>query len=583
MNMNVRRDLLSDMHTRTTFRYLFERQDYDYRRGSGSGLSVIGVPQLGNASNSQSVTSEYTSTRSIGFFTAENIDWKDRYVVDALVRRDGSSLFGRANRWKTFGRGSLAWRVSQEPWWFIPALDEFKLRASVGTAGGRPGFYSQYETFSVSNGIVSPAALGNRFLKPESIRENEYGIDLQAFHRIGLNVNYSLSNARDQILRVPPPANTGYTVQYQNAGVLQNKTWEGSLNVPIINTRDLSYSTRLIYSRNRAVVTHLYAPSYTYGTLEQGTDLIFLACGATGGELGSCKTGQSPRYGTFYGRAFVDRCDQLPAQAAASCGTPGAAFQKNSDGWIVWVGEGNSINDGITRNLWQARLPSTSPFYATTTAGKNGYINPGVLVSWGMPIIRRDSGGTAPSTPLGNPLPSFRWGLSQTFNFKNLTAYGLLDAAIGQRVYNEGRGWSYLDFLEGREDMSNQTVENAKPLGYFYRAPAPDHTAGIGGLYDLLGPNNAMTEDASYVKLREINVGYHLGRLGVGGDWSVSLIGRNLHTWTKYTGFDPEVGFGAVSGQLSTANGSGSAAVNAIDAFQFPNLRSFSFSLSTSF
>jgi TonB-linked SusC/RagA family outer membrane protein len=571
LNMNVLKDVLTDMHSRTSFRYLFERQDYDYRRGQAAGLSVVGVPSLDNGTISKSVTSTIQSIRSIGFFAAEDVDWKDRYIFSALVRRDGSSLFGRANRWKTFGRGSVAWRLSQEPWWFVNALNEFKLRASVGTAGGRPGFDWQYETFNVANGVISPQILGNRFLKPESIRENEYGLEMEAFHRIGMTLNYAISNARDQILRVPTPSVTGFGFQWRNAGVLQNKTFEASVNVPIINGRDLTYSTRFIYDRNRAVITHLYVPSFTFGATAQATDQIFLA-----------KEGE--RYGTFYGRVFATSCSQLPSAAAAACGGAGDPFQRNSDGWIVWVGQGNSPNDGIVKNLWQSRLPANSPFYATTPGGQNGLFNPGVLVSWGMPIILRDSTGTAAKLPLGNPLPNFRWGFSQNLSYKRFSAYALIDAAIGQRVYNQGRGWSFLDFLEGNESQLGKTVEQAKPLGYYYRAPAPDHPAGVGGLYDLLGPNNAMTEDASYAKLRELNVGFRLGRIGsMGGDWNVSVIGRNLHTWTKYHGFDPEVGFGAVSGAGSTANGSGSAAINAIDAFTFPNLRSVTFSLQTSF
>ena len=68
------------------------------------------------------------------------------------------------------------------------------------------------------------------------------------------------------------------------------------------------------------------------------------------------------------------------------------------------------------------------------------------------------------------------------------------------------------------------------------------------------------------------------------GDWTVSVVGRNLKTWTKYTGFDPEVGFGAVSGAGgSGANSSGSAVINAVDAFTFPNTRTWTFSLQTSF
>jgi TonB-linked outer membrane protein, SusC/RagA family len=587
INMNVRHDFLSDMHSRTSIRYGFGKEDYDYRRAQGAQLTVIGVPALGNASASQSVSSTVTSIRSIGGIAAENIDWKDRYIIDGLVRRDASSLFGAGNRWATFGRGSVAWRLSQEGFWFIPQIDEFKLRASIGTAGGRPGFSSQYQTFGISNGIVSPGVLGNNLLKPESIRENEYGVDMQAFHKIGITVDYAVSNSRDQILLVPQQSALGFSAQWQNAGVLQNKTWEGSINVPIIDRHDVQYSTRFIYDRNRAVISHLYVPSFTFGANEQAADQIFLACSSTQGELGSCVPGQSARYGTFYGRAFATRCDMLPAQAAASCGA-GLDFQKNSDGFIVWVGKGNSVGDGITRNLWQARLPATSSFYAPNSAisiaGVSGYFNPLVQVSWGMPIVVRDSTGIAVQTPLGNPLPSFRWGLSQTLNIKRLSVYGLLDAAMGQRVYNQGRGWSYLDFLEGRESQVGAPVETAKPLGYYYRVGAPDNSSGMGGLYDLLGPNNAMVEDASYVKLRELNVGFHLGRIGnVGGDWSANLSGRNLHTWTNYTGFDPEVGFGAVSGSNSTSKGSGSGAINAVDAFSFPNLRSFSFSLSSSF
>ncbi len=570
--LNNRHEFGNQINSRTSFRYLFERQDNDYRDASASKLIVVGIPSLANAIDqaTKSITSSVTSVRSIGFFAAQDFDILDRYIVGGLVRRDGSSLFGRANRWKTFGRGSFAWRVSQEPWWFVAPLNELKLRASIGTAGGRPGFASQYETYNLSGGQVTPSTLGNRFLKPETIREVELGIDAEVFHRIGINLTHANSNSFDQILLVPAPAATGFGQQYQNAGVLQNKTWEASINVPILdNFHDVTYSTRFTYSQNRAVITHLYVPSFNFGATAQNTGALFLA-----------KEGE--RYGTFYGRAFATSCSQLPAQLAASCGTPGAAFQRNSDGWIVWVGQGNTVNDGIAKNLWDASLPANSPFYAPL-GGKLGYMNPGVAVNWGMPIIIRDSTGTAVQTALGNPLPNFRWGLSQNLSYKGFSAYALLDAAIGQHVYNQGRGWSYLDFLEGREDQTGKTIEAAKPIGYYYRAGAPD-AGGIGGFYDLLGANNAVVENASYAKLREVNIGYHIGTFGrVGGDWSVALIGRNLHTWTKYTGFDPEVGLGAVSGTRSTANGSGSAAINAIDAFTFPNLRSFTFSLSSSF
>jgi len=260
-------------------------------------------------------------------------------------------------------------------------------------------------------------------------------------------------------------------------------------------------------------------------------------------------------------------------------------FQTNNEGYIVWVGAGNSITDGILRNLWQSSLPRTSSFYSTLNQGEADKLHNSVDVNWGMPIIVRDSAGSGLLVPLGNALPKYRFAISQTLNWKRFSAYALIDAVRGRSVYNQGRGWAHLDFLAGDQDQAGKGVEDAKPLGYYYRSGNPNSSAGIGGFYDILGPNSRFVEDASYTKLREASVGFRLGALaGLRGDWSINLVGRNLKTWTDYTGFDPEVGFGAVSGTGgSGANSSGSALVNAVDAFQFPNTRSFTFSLSTSF
>lgn len=571
-NLVLRKTFPGELNTRATFRYLYEDAYYDYRRAEGNTLAVIGVPNLNNPSTDLSITSSVQQNKSIGYFTGVDADWKDRYVLGALVRRDGSSLFGRAHRWSTFGRGSAAWRVSQEPWWFIPQMNELKLRASIGTAGNRPPFAAQYETYNLTSGILGGAAtIGNKNLRPETVRETELGLDAEVFNRVGLGFTWAKSRARDQILVVPVAAYYGPSQQYQNAGVLDGQTYELSVNVPIINRPALTYSIRGTYDRSFATITKLNVPPFTFGSSAQGTGQLFLA-----------KEGE--RYGTFYGRLFATSCSQLPSALAGACG-PGLDFQTNNEGYIVWTGAGNTPADGIVRNLWQATLPRTSPFYSTINAGEAGKLHSSVDVNWGMPILVRDSAGGAVLSPMGSALPKYRYAISQTFSFKRITAYALVDAAIGRSVYNQGRGWALLDFLSGEDDQSGKSVEDAKPLGYYYRAGGPDSGAGIGGFYDILGPNSRMVEDASYKKLREVSVGFHIGALpGVNGDWTVSLVGRNLKTWTKYTGFDPEVGFGAVSGSGgSGANSSGSAIINAVDAFQFPNTRTVTFSLTTSF
>lgn len=568
----LRKTFFSDLNSRATFRYVFEDASYNFRSGQGNVLAVVGVPNLNNVATDISITSAKQKVKSIGYFTGLDLDWGERYVLSGLVRRDGSSLFGEDNRWSTFGRVSAAWRPSQESWWFVPVINELKLRASVGTAGNRPPFAAQYETYNLTSGIIGGAAtIGNKFLKPETVRETELGFDSEIFNRIGIGMTWAKTQAKDQILVVPVAAYYGPSQQYQNAGQLDGQTFEASVNVPIISRSDMSYSIRGTYDRSFATITKLNVPPYTFGANAQATDKLFLA-----------KEGE--RYGTFYGRKFATKCSDLPAGLQGSCGA-GMDFQTNNEGYIVWVGAGNSTADGILRNLWQSSLAKTSSFYSTKNAGQADKLHNSVDVNWGMPIVIRDSTGSGLLLPLGNALPKYRFAISQTLNFKRFSAYALIDAVRGRSVYNQGRGWAHLDFLAGDQDQAGKGVEDAKPLGYYYRAGSPNSSAGIGGFYDILGPNSRFVEDASYTKLREASIGFRLGTLGgLKGDWSVSLVGRNLKTWTNYTGFDPEVGFGAVSGTGgSGANSSGSALVNAVDAFQFPNTRSFTMSLSTSF
>jgi TonB-linked SusC/RagA family outer membrane protein len=570
--LSLRRTFFTDLNTRATFRYGFEDQLYTYRRGQGNGLAVVGTPELNNVGTNTSMTSFTQRVRSIGYFGGLDFDWKDRYVLSGLVRRDGSSLFGPESRWTTWGRASAAWRVSQEPFWFIPQLNELKLRASVGTAGNRPPYAAQYETYNLTNGTLGSAAtIGNLELKPERVLERELGFDAEVFNRIGIGMTWANTEAKDQILVVPLATFNGASQQYRNAGQIDGKTFEASVNVPVITRRDLNYSIRGTYDRSSATITKLNVPEYTFGATAQATDKLFLAR-------------EGEKYGTFYGRLFATKCSQLPAAAAASCGS-GQDFQKNNEGYIVYVGAGNSPGQGITKNLWQSALNKGSSYYTAKAAGEDGKFNPAVDVNWGMPIVVRDSTGQAIISPIGQALPKYRFGISQQLSYKRVSVYALIDANIGRDVYNQGRGWAHLDFLAGEMDQAGKNVEEAKPLGYYYRASQPDNGAGIGGFYDVLGPNSRFVEDGSYKKLREASIAVRLGRLpAVRGDWTAALVGRNLKTWTKYSGFDPEVGFGAVSGSGGTAgNSAGSALVNAVDAFQFPNTRTFTFSLSTSF
>jgi hypothetical protein len=185
----------------------------------------------------------------------------------------------------------------------------------------------------------------------------------------------------------------------------------------------------------------------------------------------------------------------------------------------------------------------------------------------------RDSSGNGRQLKLGNALPDYRLGVSQTLNWKKFFVYTLFDGVVGRDVFNEGRHWSLGDYMTKETDQLDKSVATAKPFGYYFRSG--DDARGTGGLYDVLGPSSFTTEDASYVKLRELNLSYQVGAVRGVGDWAVSLIGRNLITFTKYHGFDPEVGF--------SGGESNSSQINALDAYTFPNLRTFTFALQTRF
>jgi len=558
LNATARWEPLNGLRTRYTLRYIAEEQQFANVNAQGTLLQLVGVPQVGNTqAATRTGASSQQSVRGIGYFASSNFEYKDRYILDGLIRRDGSSLFGSGQRWQTFGRGSLAWRVSEEGWWPLAQLNEFKLRASYGTAGGRPSFPAQYETFTLNAaGVPVPGTLGNASLRPEVSRETEVGADFEVFKRIGGNVTYARSNVVDQILQTPLPAASGFLNQWRNAGTLANSAFEVSLNIPVIQRRNLNYTARVTYDRIRSQVSQLDVPSYNFGN------------GAVTNSGGAFRVETGVPYGTMYGRKFVRECGQLPGTFQSQCGGTGSAFQQNSDGYIVWVGQGNTLQDGVTKNLWQATLPNTqAPF--------------GVAAAWGHPMVWRDTALVTNNpgriTAVGNALPTFRWSTAQTVTYKRLTVNGLVDATVGRTVQNQGLAWSLLDFLWAGSDQVGKSTADARPMSYYYRAGPPDNASGIGGLYDVLGPNDFNVEKATFARLRELLVSYRVGRVRNVGDWSVSLIGRNLFTWTSYRGFDPEVGVAGNTGQA------GSGVLNAFDNFSFPNIRTVTLSIGTTF
>ena len=492
----------------------------------GTDIVTVGISDLSNVeTEGQKVIGNGSSTvRSEGYYGTVGMDYADKYIVDFFVRRDGSSLFGSEERWQSYFRASGAWRVAEESWW--PAresIGEFKLRASIGTAGGRPQFQAQYETLTLSDGTLTKNTLGNAFLKPELQTEIEFGLDIAIKDRIFAELVYASTEVEDQLLRVPLAGYFGFSSQWRNAATLTSNTIEASVEANIMNTRDIDLAVGVIFDRTRQEITDFESNPYLGGPLS----LFFF------------REGES--LGTMYGNLFMTDPNQLPE------GMDPSYFDVNDDGYLVAVGQGNSYTSGAGSD---GQLGNADDLWGTqVTVGDDSY-------NWGMPLKFYDEENMTDRVQIADALPDFSLGFNTTLRYKGFDLYMLWGAQIGGDVYNFTKQWSYRDGRAEDQDQGGKSVEMRKSTRYYEV------------LYDATTRNSHFVEDATYLKLRELSIGYTFNRRQLGrvfGDVlhsvSASLIGRNLLTISDYTGFDPEVGDGS------------DATLYRVDNFNYPPFR----------
>ena len=533
-----------DLTVRGKARYLIEDQSFGSNGVFGSQFSVQDVPNFGAIIGATSGNNEVRQIKAEGLFGIASADYRGRYILDGLIRRDGSSLFGPDERWQTYYRGSVAWRIAQEDFWNIDAIDEFKLRFSLGTAGGRPNFFAQYETFGISGGAIFPINLGNTALKPEFTTEREAGMNFVFFENLGLDLTYAWQTTDDQLLRVPQPAFVGFSNQWQNAGEIKAQTYEVSLRYAPIDTQDMGLQFRLNWDRTRQEITRLDVPPYQQGT-------FFVAEGRPLGEM--------------WGHVLVRECaDMAPVGISASdCA---ANFQVNDDGLLVWTG-GADFTAGFSQRLWGTRgeVP-------TEDGGSAAF-------GWGLPIKVLDYSPACvannPSNftekcqltdvlPFGNTTPDFNVSFGTSFRYGNLNLNALVESSMGHSIYNNTAQWALRDDRGEDVDQTGKPLEFNKSIGY------------VAGVYLSNNDNDWFREDGDWIKVRELSVGYTLPQSMMEGLFgsvfdriTLNLIGRNLLTITDYRGYDPEVG--RSGGEL------GSSTLQRYDSFGYPNFRTFTF------
>jgi TonB-linked SusC/RagA family outer membrane protein len=510
------------LRTRSAARMLFE-DEYNHRVDArGQDAAVGGIPDLGTQ-RSVFILSDETEVRAEGFFVTSELDYADRYLLNVLVRRDGSSLFGVDDRWHTYYRFSTGWRMAQEDWWPFADVNEFRLRYSRGTAGGRPNFSDRFEVFSVgTGGTLSLQSLGNRRLRPEKTTEQEFGLDLVTFERFQLGIVHARQTTEDQLLNVPLPMMFGFASQWQNAGTIVGRSWELEGNFRAIQTPDFDWTTGFIADRSRSEITEFDRPCFTTGFQYR----------CAGEKIGTMVI---PAWATEFDHVRTVHTDGVRDY-----------FDVNDDGLLVVVGPGNSWRDGVSKELWGTQVEVE-----------------GVTYDWGMPVIRVDEEGLRTRHEVGNGNPDLNLGISNQFRWRDFHLYTLIDTQIGGQVYNATAQRMHQWARHANQDQHDKPEERKKPLNYY-----------IGYLYDVNRDNSWWVEDADYLRLREVALTYSVdpARLGLlqrtnMDRLTLSLVGRNLALWTKYGGYDPAIG----------------SPMNRMDSFNYPSYRTITASVEIQF
>src|SRR2546421_742128 len=532
---SVRSFRLGSWNVRNTTKaaYVYEDQTANNFSLSGGNFYVVGTPEFTAVHFSTlSPGSRDITIRNKNYYVISGLDIKDRYIVDGLVRWDGSSLFGPDSRWQTYYRASGAYRVSQD--FHINGIDELKLRASYGTAGLRPTFAAQYETFSIEGGVPVPQTLGNKALKPAHSGELELGGNVDFLNRFSLEYSYSRKETKDQILLVPLSSVTGYrNGQWQNAGTLLGKTHELALGAILVDRPEFSWRLNVAADRTRQTITQLSVAPFLVGPDYAGnndvTQHFRIAAGQTFGVI----------YGTRTVRNIADLYDD-PAKKALS----GANQHWSPDSMIVNE-DGFLVRKDVYHTIGERFIP---------------YVDPS-----GSSIIK-----------IADVNPDFNASFTTNVRYKNFSAYALVDWVQGGKIYNATRQWPFFEFRDRVYDQSSKPAAtgcgvdaNKVPLPACY-STGKKPTDYYQAIYNGINPIDFFVEPGTYVKLKELNVSYTfqrsmLEKLGLGiNNLRIGVIGRNLFTFTKYSGYDPEV-----------AGLSGDPYSFRVDGFSYPNFRTF--------
>lgn len=506
--------------------FTVQKDIYNYSIAEASDFpdDIIRVVKNGKVKTGSSEMEEWALLSYLG---RVNYRYNNKYYVTASIRADGSSRFGKNNRYGYFPSGSVAWRVSQEDFmkdaeW----LSDLKVRASYGLTGNNtiPNYGSigtmvnENYVFGIGSGNVVTGLAQNNFsnadLTWEKTKQLDLGIEVSVLNsRLSFTMDYYNRKTTDLLLQVDIPTITGFRNAWRNIGKVDNQGYEFAINTVNIMKNDFTWNTNINLSTNKNKVVAL-GPS---------GDPIYHGGGA--GTTHITMIGHP--LASFYGYKQIG----------------------------VYMNQADLDNSPKTGN-------SAVGDVKYEDIDKNGVIN------------------ADDRTIIGNNDPKFTWGMTNTVVYKGFDLSMVMQGVHGRDVLHLAK--RFYENLEGNQNqlrtMLNRWKSESDPGdGWTPRANAA-----------TTGENNVVSsrwvEDASFVRINNLTLGYTIPR-SLAQKWTMQnariyFSVQNLATFTGYSGYNPETSFRAdnekdvsVSDRLARGTDYGT----------YPLNRTFTFGLNVTF
>lgn len=488
-----------------------------YGEGLPQGLEEIDAATTNRSNEGNSWRSVLTSILGRVFYSYQN-----KYLFTATIRRDGSSKFGKNNRYGYFPSFSLGWNVAEEKFMEnVHWLDQLKLRGGYGVLGNQEIDNYQYSS-TITTGINYPDGNGgllqgafpknfaNPDIKWEETAMTNVGIDFMAFNnRLSLTADYYVKNTKDILLTVPIPISSGGANDpIRNAGKIRNNGFEFNLGWMDQPNPDISYGINLIGSFNKNKVI------------------------AMGSESGSIKGGST---------------NQNITTSETKAGYPiGGYWLISTAGYFNSQEEVDAYaKDG--KKIQPAAEPGDIKF---VDANNDGVINDDDRVFQ------------------GSLFPDFTFALNGNMRYKNFDLSIGLQGVLGNKIYNATR--------QTLEDVTKGSNFLASCLDYW----TPENKNASHPRLTWDDPNrntraesDRYLENGSYLRLRSVQLGYTFPQTWFKGAIQharVYINAENLFTITSYSGYSPDV-------NADNANYRG------FDNFIYPTNRTFMLGLNVTF